>query len=74
MTKEQYEKLRDSGHFEPLWFDLLNASGFAGCLPNGGIVDRRYYPEAIPAQKNSLFGVANPKEINSPKTLKNSPK
>jgi len=63
MTKEQYEKLRENKHFEPLWLELLNASGFAGVLPTGGIVDRRYYPEAIPVQKNTLFGVAEPKEI-----------
>lgn len=32
-----------------------------GVLPNGKIVDRRYYPEATPIQKNSIFGTAKPK-------------
>ncbi|WP_025124402.1 hypothetical protein [Myroides odoratimimus] len=63
MKKEIYEKLQNEKHFEALWFELLNASGFAGVLPNGGIVDRRYYPEAIPVQENKLFGVAKPKEV-----------
>lgn len=62
MKKQDYEQLREKKQFEPIWFDLLNASGFAGVLPTGGIVDRRYYPEAHPVQRNSLFGVADPKE------------
>lgn len=41
----------------------LNKSGYAGCLPNGNIVDRREFPNAIPIQKNSLFGVVEPKEL-----------
>lgn len=72
MTKEQYLSLyQDKNNYHALWFDLLNASGFAGCLPNGNIVDRRYFPEAIPVQKNSMFGVSEPKEIeeNKSKTL-----
>ena len=64
MKLEQYEKLREEKQFEPLWLDLLNASGYAGVLPSGGLVDRRYYPDAIPVQKNSIFGVAEPKEVN----------
>lgn len=62
MKKDLYEKARENKQYEILWFDLLNASGFAGVLPTGGIVDRRYYPEAHPVQKNSLFGVADPKK------------
>ena len=63
MTEEQYQKCRENGLFEPMWLDLLNASGFAGVLPNGNLVDRRYFTEAIPVQKNSMFGVSEPKEI-----------
>lgn len=69
MTKDQYKKLREKKQFEPLWFELLNASGFAGVLPDGGIVDRRYYPEAIPVQENSLFGVAKPKDLKAHASL-----
>lgn len=63
MEKDVYEKLIKGGHFQPLWFELLNASGYAGCLPNGNIVDRRYYPEAIPVQKNEMLGVTTPKKL-----------
>lgn len=68
MKKEQYIKLWESQEDNPkvyqvLWFDLLNASGWAGVLPNGNIVDRRYFPEATSVQENSLFGVNKPKKI-----------
>ncbi len=43
------------------WIKGLNASGYAGCLRNGNIVDRREFQEAIPVQKNSMFGVVDPK-------------
>jgi len=36
-------------------------AGYSGVLPNGNIVDRRIYPNAIPMQKNSLFGIPTPK-------------
>lgn len=68
MTNEQYRKLfesKDTGVYQGLWLELLNASGWAGCLPNGWIVDRRYYPEATPIQENKMFGVAKPKEVTS---------
>ncbi|WP_460763185.1 hypothetical protein [Niabella terrae] len=65
MTKEQYEKLFKEGHFEPIWVELLNASGFAGCTQTGQIVDRRWYPDAHPVQANSVFGVAPPKKIKN---------
>lgn len=40
----------------------LNQSGYAGMLPNGNIVDRRVFPEAIPIQANPLFNVTKPKK------------
>ena len=61
MNLEQYKKLEKLKAYEALWFELLNASGFAGVLPDGRIVDRRYYPEATPIQKNSIFGTSKPK-------------
>lgn len=42
----------------------LIASGYAGCLPDGKIVDRRKHPEAIPVQKNELLGVPEPKGVS----------
>jgi len=46
------------------WLRGLNASGYAGCkTPEGWIVDRREFPDAIPVQANSLFGVVKPKEL-----------
>lgn len=61
MTLEQYKKLEKLKAYEALWLELLNASGFAGVLPNGKIVDRRYFPEATPVEKNSIFETAKPK-------------
>lgn len=66
MTKEQYEMLRKKEGYQALYIDLLNASGFAGCLPDGNIVDRRYHPDAVPVAKNSLFGVEGPKKMRVP--------
>lgn len=37
-------------------------AGWAGVLGNGGIVDRRIHPEAIPIQKNTLLGVPEPQK------------
>jgi len=61
MNTETYKKLLESKTFETLWFDLLNASGFAGCMPNGNIVDRRYFPESTPISENKLLGIEKPK-------------
>lgn len=63
MKTEDYKMLLERGHMHPLWMELLNASGWAGCLPNGNIVDRRYFPEALPIQENSMFGIAKPKDL-----------
>lgn len=52
------------------WIKGLNASGYAGCLKNGNIVDRREFPDAIPVKRNSVFGVVEPKDLQ----LKNKPK
>lgn len=41
----------------------INQSGYAGVLPNGNIVDRREHPESIAVQKNSMFGIPEPKKI-----------
>lgn len=41
--------------------EFTNA-GWAGVLGNGGIVDRRVHPEAIPIQANKLLGVPEPQK------------
>jgi hypothetical protein len=56
MTKEQAEKAA-------VWLKALNASGYAGVLPSGKIVDRREYPKALPIQKNELLGVPEPRKV-----------
>lgn len=38
----------------------LVASGHAGVLPNGNIVDRREHPEALPMQESALLGIPPP--------------
>jgi hypothetical protein len=45
----------------------LNKTGYAGVLPNGNIVDRRKFPNAIPVQENKMFGVVKPKPLNNEK-------
>lgn len=46
-----------------IWLRELNASGYAGILSNGQLVDRREHPEAIPVQENVMFGVVKPKKL-----------
>lgn len=45
------------------WIKGLNASGYAGCLSNGNIVDRREFPEAIAVQRSSVFGTIEPRPL-----------
>ena len=45
------------------WIQGLNASGYAGITKEGTIVDRREFNDAIPIQKNSVFGIIEPKEL-----------
>lgn len=37
--------------------------GYGGVLPNGNVVDRRIYPDAIPIPANTLFGTPEPKQV-----------
>ncbi len=71
MDKEQYKTLwgRQAANptvvYRALWIDLLNASGWAGVTKEGTIVDRRYFPDALPVPANSLFGIPEPKDVPS---------
>ncbi len=38
-----------------------NKEGYAGCLPNGNLVDRREHPEAYPIAENSMFHITKPR-------------
>ena len=59
---DEVKKRKLLEHFEVL--KKFTAEGYAGCLSNGTIVDRREHPEAIPVQKNSLLNVPEPKDLN----------
>ena len=63
MDEETKQKLIKAGRQDLIDVMEINESGFAGVLPNGNIVDRRKFPNAIPVQKNSLFNVPSPKPI-----------
>lgn len=63
MTDETKQKLIDAGRSDLVEVYEINQSGYAGILPNGNIVDRRKFPNAIPVQENPLFGVTKQKEI-----------
>lgn len=41
----------------------FSKSGYAGVDSKGQIVDRREHPEAVPIQKNSIFGTPEPKKV-----------
>ena len=45
------------------WMQGLNASGYAGCNRMGSIVDRREFPEDLSVQRNSIFGIVEPKKV-----------
>lgn len=46
------------------WIKGLNASGYAGILPDKGwIVDRREFNNAVAIQENNMFGVVKPKKL-----------
>lgn len=38
-----------------------NQEGYAGCLPNGNLVDRRECNEAFPVAANTMFKITNPR-------------
>lgn len=63
MTEETKQKLRAAGREDLILIEEINASGYAGILSNGNIVDRRYFPKAIPVPKNTLLNIPEPKPI-----------
>jgi len=63
MDQETKDLLISQGRQDLVDIHEINQSGYAGCMPNGNIVDRRKFPEAIPVQRNSLFGIPSPKKL-----------
>ncbi len=43
--------------------ERVKLAGYSGILPNGNIVDRRIYPNAIPMQENSMLGIPKPRKL-----------
>lgn len=63
MTEETKNKLRAAGREDLIKGFEIMVSGYAGVLPNGEIVDRREYPNAVPIQENKLFNTPPPKPL-----------
>lgn len=63
LTKQSLKKLQEAKRYDLIVIAYINESGYAGCMPNGNIVDRRFYPEAVPVAKNSMFGIPGQKQI-----------
>jgi len=55
--------LREKSREDLIKIDEINDSGYAGINPNGGIVDRREFPNAIPIQENKLLGIPKSKKL-----------
>jgi hypothetical protein len=67
-TREEFDKLpederQDIKAYRGHMIQLITKAGYAGMLPGGKLVDRRVKPEAIPVQKNQMFGAPEPKEV-----------
>jgi hypothetical protein len=41
----------------------VKADGYAGFLPNGNLVDRRDFPNAIPLQYNPMLNIPHPQKL-----------
>jgi hypothetical protein len=63
LTRESVIKLQEAKRYDLIVIAYINESGYAGCMPNGNIVDRRLFPEAYPIQENSLFNIPKPKKL-----------
>ena len=52
----------------------LVASGWAGMMPNGNLVDRRLHPTAIPLARNDALRIPVPQVQNTPRLMLRRPK
>ena len=65
MKEEIRKKLEAKGRQDLIEIFNINKSGYAGILPNGNIVSRLQYPDAIPVQKNELLSIPAVKKLKS---------
>lgn len=65
MTDEQKKRLVDEGREDLIRITEANEAGYAGCMPNGNLVDRREHPEGYEVPANRLFEIAPPKKVGS---------
>lgn len=65
MTEEMKQKLIDAGRKDLVEVHEINQSGYAGISPNGNIVDRREFPNAVPVQKNKMLNIPEPKKLDN---------
>ena len=63
MTEETKKKLIDAGRSDLVEIHEFTQAGYAGVDRDGGIVDRRKFPDAMAMRKNSLLGIPEPKKI-----------
>jgi hypothetical protein len=61
LTRESILKLQEAKRYDLILIAYINESGYAGILSTGEIVDRRYFPEAMPVQENKMLGIPKPK-------------
>lgn len=74
LTKESFLKLQEDKRLDLILIAYINESGYAGVDKQGHIVDRRFFPDAVPVQENSLMGIPAPKELPGETMLEISPK
>ena len=65
MTEEIKQKLINAGRKDFIEVHEINLSGYAGINPNGNIVDRRKFPNAVPVQKNDMLNIPEPKKLDN---------
>jgi len=63
LSRESIVKLQEAKRYDLILIAYINDSGYAGMLPTGEIVDRRFFPEAFPIDENKMMGIPKPKEV-----------
>lgn len=63
LNREAIIKLQETNRYDLIVIYYINESGYAGLMPNGSIVDRRFFPEATPIKENPLFGIEQQKPL-----------
>lgn len=63
LDREAVLKLQAAKRYDLIVISYINESGYAGVMPTGEIVDRRFFPEAYPVRENSLLGIPKSKPL-----------